>query len=120
MAPLPTLPDLVPGVSLTPTAAHSVSQWFNPAAFTANQPGETGTVGRNTLRGPGSWNVDMALTRKFSFKENQALELRAEGFNILNHDRYGNPVTSLTSSDFGRVRSALDPRILQFALKFVF
>jgi carboxypeptidase family protein len=94
--------------------------WFNKAAFVANGPGEYGTTGRNSLRGPGAWNVDMALTRKFSLKEMQTLELRAEAFNLFNHTRLGIPVSNLTSSDFGRVRSAQDPRILQFALKYVF
>jgi carboxypeptidase family protein len=95
-------------------------KWFNTAAFVANGPGTTGNSGRNSVRGPGTWNIDMAVTRKFAVKEGQNLELRAEGFNILNHTRLGNPITSIISSDFGRVRSAFDPRILQFALKYTF
>jgi hypothetical protein len=94
--------------------------WFNKAAFVANGPGEYGTTGRNSLRGPGTWNIDMALTRKFTIKEAQNLELRAEAFNLFNHTRLGLPVSNLTSSDFGRVRSAQDPRIMQFAVKYVF
>jgi hypothetical protein len=98
----------------------TADKWFDTAAFVPNALGTFGTSGRNNLRGPGAWNIDMGLTRKFSFKETQTLEFRAEGFNILNHTRLGSPNTSLTSTDYGRIRSAGDPRILQFALKYVF
>src|ERR1051326_5023154 len=112
-------------------ATRTADKWFNTTAFVPNGPGTFGNSGRNSLRGPGSWDIDMALTRKFSLKEAQSLELRAEAFNIMNHDRWvlgtltpsGASTASsytLTSSDFGRVRAALDPRILQFALKYVF
>jgi hypothetical protein len=47
-------------------------------------------------------------------------EFRAEAFNILNGARYGNPTTGLNSSLFGKITTASDPRIMQFALKYLF
>ena len=65
-------------------------------------------------------NFDAGLTRRFTVSEKQRLEFRAEAFNVLNLMRPGNPNTSLNSALFGQVTSALDPRIMQFAVKYVF
>ena len=64
------------------------------------------------------------------FKEGHSLEFRAEAYNVLNSFRVGVPPgsansaqaidTNLSSSQFGKVRLALEPRILQFALKYLF
>ena len=61
------------------------------------------------------------LTRAFAIREHQNLEVRFEAFNFLNHPVFNNPGTTLTtSSTFGKILSANDPRILQFAMKYVF
>jgi hypothetical protein len=72
------------------------------------------------LRGPGSINFDMGLTRRFQIREGQSLEFRAEAFNMPNHVNPGNPTTSMNSQTFGKSTSAADPRIMQLALKYVF
>lgn len=48
------------------------------------------------------------------------VELRAEAFNVLNASRPNNPPTALTNPNFGRVTTLQDPRIMQFAVKYVF
>ena len=49
------------------------------------------------------------------------MQLRFEGFNVLNNVRFNNPATTLSASgSFGTITSAFDPRILQLAMKFVF
>jgi len=63
-------------------------------------------------------------------RENQRVELRIEAFNVTNSFRPGSIATqgtsgsgaylSLATNTFGQIRNALDPRILQFALKYVF
>jgi hypothetical protein len=42
-------------------------------------------TGRNTFRGPGAWNLDSAVSKKFRVTERVGMEFRAEGFNIFNH-----------------------------------
>ena len=98
----------------------SVDMWLNAAAFTRPALGEYGNVGTRTIQGPGSMRIDMGLTRKFRILENQTVEFRAEAFNLPNHLIPGDPTVSLTSSNFGRILTARDERVIQLALKYVF
>ena len=97
---------------------------FNPAAFAAPPAGFLGNVGRNTLRGGNYYNSDFGVLRTFGLPflgENRNLQFRAEFFNIYNNVNFTLPVTTLTSSAFGRYTSnATAPRVIQFALKFNF
>jgi hypothetical protein len=52
--------------------------------------------------------------------EYKEFQLRFEFFNPLNHTNLNNPVGGMTSSAFGKIQSAADPRILQFVGKFSF
>jgi hypothetical protein len=45
------------------------------------------------------------------------LELRGEASNVINRANFGVPVLTMTSSQFGQITSATDPRILQLTLK---
>ena len=72
------------------------------------------------IEGPAAWQWDVAVSRVFQVREKQRLEARAETYNVTNSLRPGNPVTVLNSSIFGQINTAGDPRILQFALKYVF
>ena len=74
----------------------------------------------NTILGPGAWNFDLAVSRSFTVVEHQRIDLRAEAFNLLNHARFGNPSTAMNSATYGQITTARDPRIMQFALKYVF
>ena len=95
-------------------------RWIDPGAFRANAPGTFGNAAYNSLLSPGYFNMDSGLTRNFSIRERYRAELRFEFFNILNHTNFNAPSASLNSANFGRIQSALDPRILQFAAKFAF
>ena len=66
------------------------------------------------------WNVDIAVSRSFPFAERHKIDFRAEAFNLTNGFRKDNPTTDFRSSTFGQVVTALDPRIMQFALKYFF
>jgi hypothetical protein len=101
-------------------ANQTVTTWVNRSAFLANPAGTFGNVGRDTVRGPGSVNFDFSVSRMFRFTERTHLEARAEAFNAINHSNFGNPTTNLNSSNFGRILSANDPRILQFVMKLQF
>jgi Carboxypeptidase regulatory-like domain/TonB dependent receptor len=92
--------------------------WFNTAAFANATAGTFGNMGRNVLTGPKSWVINVALSRRFAIREKNVIELRAEAFNLLNNVRLGNPNTSISSSSFGQILTAGDPRIMQFAIKY--
>jgi outer membrane receptor protein involved in Fe transport len=74
-----------------------------------------GTMPRNSLRGPGAFNLDLALVKKFNLGEHATLELRGDAFNVFNHTQFSNPDTSITSSTFGQISTTAPPRILQVA-----
>jgi hypothetical protein len=84
-------------------------------------PGYTyGTLGRNAFRGPGATNVDIAIVKKFKFRERATLELRGDAFNVFNHTQFGNPDTGISDLTFGQITTTASPRILQVALHLMF
>ncbi|MGC8794058.1 MAG: TonB-dependent receptor domain-containing protein [Bryobacteraceae bacterium] len=69
---------------------------LNPAAFRIPpESGRLGTLGRNSLRGFGMHQVDLAVRRQLKVTESLALQFRAEAFNILNTPNFGLPNASL-------------------------
>jgi hypothetical protein len=133
---------------------HKIAQWMDPAAFMpafGNDPSfwanydrtdprawQFGTAGPRLpwLRGPGFWNVDSSLSKRFNVTENSYFDLRWEVFNTLNHQNLALPNTSWClpaladgSTDrvhkagcsFGRITNIqTDPRSMEFVLKFAF
>jgi carboxypeptidase family protein len=97
-----------------------LTNYLNPTAFALPALATLGNMGRNSLVGPTAWSFDVALSRAFQFREKQRFEFRLDVFNLTNSFRPGNPNNSLANNTFGQIRTALDPRILQFALKYVF
>jgi hypothetical protein len=113
-------PNVVPGARLYAATRGPNLQWLNAAAFTANPLGTFGNLRRDALRAPGQVNFDISVSRIFPIRERFRLEARAEAFNVINHPNFGSPVASISSSSFGRLTSANDPRILQFSGKLHF
>jgi hypothetical protein len=70
--------------------------------------------------GPARFNVDMGLTRSIRVGGERQIQFRAEAFNVLNRVNLSNPVSALSSPNFGLITSAGDPRIMQLALKYTF
>jgi hypothetical protein len=80
-----------------------------------------GNSGLGVVRGPGQNNWDMSLAKSFVIRESQTLQFRSEFFNTWNHPQFSNPVTAVSSSTFGQISStSVNPRVLQFALKYLF
>ena len=97
-------------VLASPYAANkSINSWLNPAAFLQPTIGTYGNMGIRNVVGPGFIGIDTGLTRKFAVRERQSVEFRAEAFNIPNHLNPGNPVTTLTNSNFGKIQSRKRP-----------
>ncbi len=103
-----------------PFGDKTAGNYLNPAAFERPAAGTFGNLGRSNIRGPGTWQFDVSLSRSFQLTEAQRIELRAEAFNILNGTRFRNPQNDFDSNTFGQVTRAEDPRIMQFALKYYF
>jgi hypothetical protein len=74
-----------------------------------------GSLPRNSFRGPGAVNLDIALAKKFRIRENASLELRLDAFNAFNHTNFSNPDTTITDATFGQISNTAAPRILQVA-----
>jgi len=110
-----------PNLVSNPELDHpTVERWFDTTAFARPATGSFGNAGRGIILCPGAWNLDLALSRTFPITESHKIDFRAEIFNIFNHARFGNPITSFTSGIFGQINTARDPRIMQFALKYSF
>jgi hypothetical protein len=100
--------DRVDGVPLYPEN-QSAEQWFNPAAFALPRPGTWGNAGRNIVRAPGLFQVDLALQRRFALGGPRNFEFRVEAFNAFNRVNLGAPGTTVTSpASFGRITGPLN------------
>ena len=107
---------------------HTVAEWFDTSIYTDPAPGTWGNTPRNSIRGPGRQNWNISFFKNFVFSETRGsnLQFRAEFFNLWNHtqlqgDGLNNGISNnFGASDFGQVKSAYDPRIIQLALKLYF
>ncbi len=118
-------------VAIDPYCANrSVTCWLNAAAFQAPASGTLGNLAVNNLASPGYFDVDVSLSRKFQIREGQSMEIRGEAFNIENRANFLSPAaaslsggtsgSALNSSNFGRIQADVSPRVMQFAIKYVF
>lgn len=102
--------------------------WLNPDAFALPANGTFGNSGRNTYRGPGLWQADTGISKKFRVKEGMNLDFRTELFNLFNRAQYGNPVSARNNATFGRILATANDgatgtgtsRQLQFMLRLNF
>ncbi len=108
-------------VSGTPTVSSpTTSVWFNKAAFARPALYTFGNSGLGILEGPGMFQLNTALSKRFSVGERKDFQLRWEAFNAFNTVNYGNPSTNVASSAFARITSAGTARYMQVALRFNF
>ncbi|MBI2817190.1 MAG: TonB-dependent receptor [Acidobacteria bacterium] len=138
----PDRPNLAPGFSNDPThhgatggcqgvpagqKLRTPDLWYDPCAFELSPAGTFGNLGRNTVSGPPSVNVNLTLAKKFPVREGMDLEFRSEFFNIFNHANFRSPSMSVFTS--GRDRSGNagvitatsgTNRQIQFGLKLTF
>ncbi|HXM64092.1 MAG TPA: carboxypeptidase regulatory-like domain-containing protein [Terriglobales bacterium] len=97
--------------------------WFNPNDFQDPQLGHfnIGTQ-RSICCGPGLQQWDFSVHKKIALTEDKYFQFRAEMFNIFNHTNFYNPDGHFSDGPtlFGKITQAQDPRLVQFALKFMF
>ncbi len=82
--------------------------------------GTDGNLGRNAFRGPANKTVDLTLLKKTAVSERIKVEFRAAAFNIFNRVNLYNPISDLSSPEFGQSTAAFAPRQLQLDLKIMF
>ncbi|MBW4028178.1 MAG: hypothetical protein HIU93_12355 [Acidobacteria bacterium] len=79
-------------------APHTLSQWFNPAAFELPAFGTYGNAGLDSLRGPGYWDADFSLFKNIPIHDKLTFQFRAEAFDVFNHPNLSNPDGSFAGS----------------------
>ena len=86
----------------------TIAQWFNTACFqqVPDTTGTFGNTGRNTVRGPGQFNVDASLIKNTKIGSISS-ELRLEIFNLFNNPQFANPNGQLGNAAFGTVSAML-------------
>ncbi len=102
--------------------------WFNAANFcdaavSTSCPQQLGTFGNTPHAlccGPALNNTDLVIAKTTPITEKLNTEFRAEFYNTWNHTQFENPDGNFTDSTFGEILKARDPRVMQFAIKFLF
>jgi hypothetical protein len=145
-----TRPNLLPGQSNNPTEGTSIGcndangqpfiqagrkiegpeLFFDPCVFTLPEAGTIGNLGRATVYGPSTVNVDVSLQKEFSLGNDRRLQFRSEFFNLANHTNFRTPTASSMvvytgggrfNPGLGRfVSLATASRQIQFALRLSF
>jgi len=109
--------------SLEGSAQERLGRWFNTAAF-ATPPSFTFGNSSRTLpdaRSHGIANYDFTAFKNTQITERFGIQFRAEIFNLFNRARFGYPGTALGNPQFGVISGQYnDPRLVQFALRFLF
>jgi len=123
-----TRPNVVGNPNGKPCVAGTL---FNTCAFVNDMTYFTyGDANRNIVRGPGLQNWDFSIFKMFPIGEQRRFEFRTEFFNIWNHENpLLGPVGAISEEpvaveygtpQFGHPQAALNPRFIQFGLKFYF
>ncbi|MBM3739451.1 MAG: hypothetical protein FJW39_27090 [Acidobacteria bacterium] len=119
-------PNLIGDPTKTTRRPHD---WLSASAFAIPGNAEIaagnffGNQGVNVVRAPGLVNFDFSLFKSVPVREGMTMQFRAEVFNAMNTPFFGMPGSvglTIGTPAFGRVTSAGDPRLIQFALKFLF
>lgn len=132
-SPSTDMPNVVGPVHIqNPRATPGTWTYFSQSSFTATacalsstgvllgtDCGSFGTANRRFFHGPGFNNTDLGITKVIPITEAKSLEIRGEFFNVFNHAQFMNPSGDISSSTFGEVTNARDPRIGQLSAKFV-
>ncbi|MEO5895144.1 MAG: TonB-dependent receptor [Vicinamibacterales bacterium] len=126
-------PSYAPGYGPDNAVLGNVGQWFNPAAFVLQPAGTFGNTGRADLIGPNLRTLDLALTKRASWRalgSGGRLEFRVEAFNILNRANFGPPAliafagttdNEAALSTFGRITTTVtSSRQIQLGVKVLF
>jgi hypothetical protein len=102
------------------------AEGFGQPTFTGQQffnvsPGQVGNLGRATINGPSTFNVDASVIKKIRITERLRFQIRGEAFNLLNHTNFvPGQFIDINSATFGRITSTFAPRVVQVAGRIEF
>jgi hypothetical protein len=110
------------GVSPAPVVQDRITQWMNPAAFSAAPAFTFGNLSRTiSTRMPGATNWDFSLFKTFSLYERIKAQFRAEALNLFNTPMFSRPDVTVGSPTFGAITSQRNfPRQLQIGVRMFF
>lgn len=110
-----------PALPSNRSRGEKILHWFDADAFALAPVGSFGNSGRNNLQGPGLFNLDVSLRKKFSINERHSVDFRVDFFNLPNNPNFGTPRRgSATDRRLGQITGAGAGRIGQFSLKYIF
>jgi hypothetical protein len=101
----------------------TTDRWFDTSAFRAATAAQTqGTAARNSVRGPGFRTLDLALAKTFGLARAGLVELRVEGFNVLNSPVYTQPNNVVGDTNFGKITGTRlnTERQVQVGVRYVY
>ncbi|MDE1163038.1 MAG: carboxypeptidase-like regulatory domain-containing protein [Acidobacteriaceae bacterium] len=98
----------------------TLTHYFDTSAFVAPAAYTFGNSGTGILTGPGYFDVDMTVERRFIISDRFSADLRGEAFNTLNRANFANPAATIGTATAGVISSTSSPRVLQVALKLEF
>src|SRR5207244_4066387 len=121
-------PDLNPGYSSNPILGGPDRYW-DIKAFALPAAGHRGSLGRNTLVGPGLVNADLSLVKSFGLRAGRAVQARIEAFNLFNRANFAIPSGRIAftnaagdvAANWGRITSTVTTsRQIQLGVKYLF
>jgi hypothetical protein len=99
--------------------------YFDPSVYSLPAAGLQGNMTRNSgPEGPGFWEIDGALFKRFGIGTSRYAEIRVDAFNVTNSVRWGNPgvgYSTATGNTFGQITGTTGgQRTLRFGARFAF
>jgi outer membrane receptor protein involved in Fe transport len=108
----PILATAVTGLphSCGTAAVNGATPCMSQADFlpSGTEPG-FGNIGRNSLFGPGYFNIDTTLYKNIAITERVRFTIGASAYNLLNHPHFADPVANSASGAVGSIYGTVSP-----------
>jgi hypothetical protein len=109
-----------PDLTGAPVLPSQPGRHLNVDAYSPPQPGRWGTAGKNSITGPGQFNLDSSLARTFRPTARLLLDVRVDATNLLNHPVFNGWNTTINSRQFGLPVAAGSMRRIATTLRLRF
>jgi len=109
-----------PNEGISGSHASRLGRYFNTDVFSRPPDFTLGSLGPRigAVRTPGMDNVNITLSKYFTFAERIKMEFRTSAFNAWNHPVFGGPNTTVGNASFGRISAQANlSRQVEFGLR---